>query len=457
NLSGGTHALARLEHVTIFGNIALVGGHIRNSTGGGGTARLELLNCIIADAPALSNNAGTIVSLGGNIVADATLTAATGDLLNTVPALGTLGSNGALTRHFPLTATSVALDRIAPGRCAATDQRGVARPRGSGCEAGAVEFLDYPLIFALSPIAAGGACGAQTGIQLRVGRDDGRGGGTAGNGTLEAGEATQTSNVCDGADGANGTNGTNGTSCSVSPTSNGATLTCGATSVGITHGMNGTNGTSCSVTQTASGANISCSDGSMAAVNHGDAGSGCTVTQSPSGDATVSCADGTSAVLMSGPPGDAGAPGSACSVTQMGNAAVISCTDGTTATVRGPDAGAAGTSCGVERIDGGVQVSCGDGTSAVVSDGTDGMNGANGSSGMPGTSCTVHDNGDGTATITCPDGTMATIGEGTSPPAGGCGCGAGGPPLLGGLALALVCRRRRVTRHPLSRTGPTSR
>lgn len=85
-----------------------------------------------------------------------------------------------------------------------------------------------------------------------------------------------------------------------------------------------------------------------------------------------------------------------CTVRQgPDGAAVISCPDGTRATVRG---GADGASCTVaDHGDGTKTVSCDDGTHAVLSDGA---------------SCTVVDGGDGTKTFTCDDGTRFVVADG---------------------------------------------
>jgi hypothetical protein len=53
--------------------------------------------------------------------------------------LGKLGNHGGPTHTIPLHPLSVAID-AAPGCLSATDQRGVARPQGGACDAGAFEF-----------------------------------------------------------------------------------------------------------------------------------------------------------------------------------------------------------------------------------------------------------------------------------------------------------------------------
>jgi hypothetical protein len=55
------------------------------------------------------------------------------------PLLGPLALNGGPTRTHALEAGSPALDAASAADCPATDQRGVARPQGSGCDIGSYE------------------------------------------------------------------------------------------------------------------------------------------------------------------------------------------------------------------------------------------------------------------------------------------------------------------------------
>ncbi|UJR79264.1 RCC1 domain-containing protein [Sandaracinus amylolyticus] len=97
----------------------------------------------------------------------------------------------------------------------------------------------------------------------------------------------------------------------------------------------------------------------------GDSGS-CTVVNEPDGTAVISCPDGTSATVR---PGPAGMPGM----------------DGTSS------------GCTVEETEAGAVITCDDGTSVTVP------------SGIDGTGCTLADHGDGSATLTCDDGTSVTL------------------------------------------------
>jgi CSLREA domain-containing protein len=100
----------------------------------------RVTNTIISNRVGFGPNcSGAVVSGGYNLVSDASCSmAATGDLQNTAANLGALASNGGPTQtHLP-NAGSPAIDTGDPG-CTGTDQRGVARPQGGGCDRGSVE------------------------------------------------------------------------------------------------------------------------------------------------------------------------------------------------------------------------------------------------------------------------------------------------------------------------------
>ena len=85
--------------------------------------------------------AATITSAGGNIDVDNSCKlVAAGDQPATNPQLGALADNGGGTlTHLPA-AGSPAIDAAAAATCPGTDQRGVVRPQGAGCDVGAVEL-----------------------------------------------------------------------------------------------------------------------------------------------------------------------------------------------------------------------------------------------------------------------------------------------------------------------------
>jgi beta-glucanase (GH16 family) len=113
------------------------------------SATLNLTNSIVANnvtegcflAP-FGAGAVAINSAGHNLASDGTcfLTAA-GDQPNTDPLLAPLADNGGPTQTHALSAGSPAIDAADAGVCPATDQRGIARPQGAGCDVGAYELV----------------------------------------------------------------------------------------------------------------------------------------------------------------------------------------------------------------------------------------------------------------------------------------------------------------------------
>ena len=69
--------------------------------------------------------------------------AATGDITNTNPLLGPLQDNGGSTPTQALQPNSPAIDHGTNSGCPATDQRGLHRPQGTGCDIGAYEVGDF--------------------------------------------------------------------------------------------------------------------------------------------------------------------------------------------------------------------------------------------------------------------------------------------------------------------------
>jgi hypothetical protein len=55
------------------------------------------------------------------------------------PRIGPLANNGGPTRTHALLAGSPAIDAASAADCPATDQRGVSRPQGTGCDIGSYE------------------------------------------------------------------------------------------------------------------------------------------------------------------------------------------------------------------------------------------------------------------------------------------------------------------------------
>lgn len=164
DVAGGGFLLAdnaRLEltHATVSANSAAgPGDGIANLSAPPATtdvvARIE--RSIFADGGCSGGPAaGVILSEGSNVeTGDTCGAAAASDRRNADAKLGPLADNGGLTPTRSLLVGSAARDIVPTGACVlASDQRGVARPRGSGCDAGAFE-ADPPLAPPFTPPAA---------------------------------------------------------------------------------------------------------------------------------------------------------------------------------------------------------------------------------------------------------------------------------------------------------------
>ena len=121
-----------------------VGGGIFHNTGSASTKNTILAgNLVLHAAPTSLECAGTINSAGHNLVQNAagcTLSgAAAGDLFGVDALLGPLANNGGTTFTHALLPLSPAVDAGDTSGCPSTDQRGLPRPIGAGCDIGAVE------------------------------------------------------------------------------------------------------------------------------------------------------------------------------------------------------------------------------------------------------------------------------------------------------------------------------
>jgi CSLREA domain-containing protein len=146
-----------LDHSTVSGNQATQGGAAQIVNG-----KLEVTYSTIAentidgvhftmgtvwfqntilDRNGTDNCSGLIPSSSGYNIDDGNTCSFShaGDLPNTDPLLDPLAANGGLTLTHALDAASPAIDSAAPATCSGTDQRGVVRPQGPGCDRGAFE------------------------------------------------------------------------------------------------------------------------------------------------------------------------------------------------------------------------------------------------------------------------------------------------------------------------------
>ncbi len=138
---GGLQLLAgivSITHVTIADNAAYEGGNI--AIGG---AAVTINNTIIARSSDGANCSGNINISGGNNLTDDD-TCGIGFINSPSIQLGLPNNYGGPTPTIPLLASSSAIDAAEASLCPATDQRGVARPQGAGCDIGAFELVYEP-------------------------------------------------------------------------------------------------------------------------------------------------------------------------------------------------------------------------------------------------------------------------------------------------------------------------
>ena len=139
-----------LTNVTFNGNVAYSGGAMSN-----GSSSPKLINVILwGDMGGDSNeiyNDFAMVQIEHSILAANGCFAMFGGtcpstgFVSTDPLLGALADNGGSTQTMLPGAGSAAIDAGTCGGAPVTDQRGVARPQGAGCDIGAVEIREAPL------------------------------------------------------------------------------------------------------------------------------------------------------------------------------------------------------------------------------------------------------------------------------------------------------------------------
>lgn len=143
NTAGSGGAILNLEAEAVITNSTLSG----NSGGGGSDAfwtapwtapsSFVLENTIVANHASGGSCSGPLTDGGGNLSWPDT----TCPGLNQDPMLEALGDNGGSTDTMALPSGSPALDVAVTANCPTTDQRGVTRPQGAGCDIGAFELV----------------------------------------------------------------------------------------------------------------------------------------------------------------------------------------------------------------------------------------------------------------------------------------------------------------------------
>ena len=153
-----------LTNVTFSGNSAFRGGGMDNkgvnSTVGIAPSNPQIRNTIFWGNTASSSGAQIYNSNSTPSVSDSVVQggyAGGTNIITTNPMLGTLGNHGGFTQTIPLLAGSSAIDTGNGIICPATDQRGVSRPIGGGCDIGAFEYDPVPQMIVSSSSPTDGA------------------------------------------------------------------------------------------------------------------------------------------------------------------------------------------------------------------------------------------------------------------------------------------------------------
>ena len=145
-----TDGVVNMNNTTIVDNVSppFASAAVFVGTFGPGSATLNFGNSIIAQnitegcflAP-FGAGPVAINSLGNNVFSDGTCNPVVTDQVVADAGVDVLADNGGPTLTHALLAGSAAIDAANTAVCPATDQRGVARPQGAGCDVGAFEFV----------------------------------------------------------------------------------------------------------------------------------------------------------------------------------------------------------------------------------------------------------------------------------------------------------------------------
>ena len=154
-ICGETLSVVEITNSTFSENDGAVSG-----TGGGGLhimGGLYMYNTIIANSTGgydcYWNSTGVPVSIRNLIMNNAPSSNACGTpYLTGPPMLGPLANNGGYTETMALLSGSPAIDVANSDYCPSSDQRGLLRPQGGGCDLGAYELDAFPYVLSIETI-----------------------------------------------------------------------------------------------------------------------------------------------------------------------------------------------------------------------------------------------------------------------------------------------------------------
>jgi predicted outer membrane repeat protein len=165
NYLGNVPLTMTISNSTFSGNSA--------STSGGGIqsfGEVKLENTIIANSTSGGNCSGAIFDGGYNLDSANTCGFTDNAMINTDPMLGglMLNSPGSTATHA-LLPNSPAINAASAANCPATDQRGVSRPKGAGCDIGAYEIEFFTLTVAGAGTGVGSVTATNVNCSINVG------------------------------------------------------------------------------------------------------------------------------------------------------------------------------------------------------------------------------------------------------------------------------------------------
>ena len=143
----GTDGVVNLTNTTVADNTSpsYAPADLFVGTFGPGSATLTLTNTLVSSAgencfvAPFGSGVVTLTVDHNNVFTDGTCSPGASDAIVGDPLIGPLADNGGPTLTHALEAGSPAIDFADGGVCPATDQRGVTRPQGAGCDTGSFE------------------------------------------------------------------------------------------------------------------------------------------------------------------------------------------------------------------------------------------------------------------------------------------------------------------------------